>query len=97
MHLIPDNYLNEFVGKTKSINYNDRFPSEGEIEFEIDLINKETIYNVIKDYNDEFDMDFKVNNLYQDDQLYFATICSSKAKNEDIFYLGYLVELKSAL
>ena len=93
--LIPEDYQNKFVMNTKSINQSNTFDKEEEIEFEIDLVNNETIYSVIVDYNKQFNKDFIVKNLYQDDQLYFATIYSAKANINDIFYLGYLVELNS--
>jgi hypothetical protein len=93
--LIPEGYQNKFVMNTKSINQSNAFDKEEEIEFEIDLVNNETIYSVIADYNKQFNKNFIVKNLYQDDQLYFATIYSTKANINDIFYLGYLVELNS--
>jgi len=93
--LIPEGYQNKFILKTKSINRSNAFDKEEEIEFEIDIVNNVTIYSVIADYNKHFNKDFIVKNLYQNDQLYFVTIYSAKANINDIFYLGYLVELNS--
>ena len=88
----PDNYFDDFIFKLKKENKKTSI-LEGGINFEIMLNFEDSTFGIDHKYNQTFNTDFKVREVYLDDTMYFAKIEATEIGLIDIFCFGYMVAL----
>lgn len=86
-------YFESFIKAVRSYN-NEVKKALGTTEFNTDLNNDASIKVSVEEFNDFYGTDFKIKEIYLDDQLYFAKIEFSESNLIDVFCLGYAVALR---